>query len=75
MHSDWWSGTGAQLATCNRIAVYPVTGWWREQSHLKRFTKKARYSLIVELEAPGVEVDLYTSIAADVELVTSVEAM
>lgn len=29
VHSDTWTGTAAELATRNLVAVYPVIGWWR----------------------------------------------
>jgi hypothetical protein len=62
IHSDWWQGTAAELARCGTLAVYPVTGWWRERPHLGRYNRKARYSLVVSIETPNVEVDLYTHI-------------
>lgn len=73
IHSDWWTGNAADLATCNLIAVYPVTGWWRERPHLGRFERAARYSLIVTIEAPEIEVDLYTPIVNQTEIVTELE--
>jgi hypothetical protein len=73
LHSDWWTGNAADLATCNLIAVYPVTGWWRERPHLGRFERAARYSLIVTIEAPEIEVDLYTPIMTQTEIVTELE--
>src|SRR4051812_1701817 len=30
IHCDWWTGPAAELASCNLIGIYPVTGWWRE---------------------------------------------
>ena len=56
-------GTAAELSTCNFIGVSPVIGWWKERTHLKKWNKKARYSLIISIETPEVEVDLYTPIA------------
>jgi hypothetical protein len=53
--------------------VYPVTGWWRERPHLGRFERAARYSLIVTIEAPEIEVDLYTPIMNQTEIVTELE--
>jgi len=50
LHSDAWSGTATDLASSGMVAVYPVTGWWRERSHLERFDRQARYALIVSLE-------------------------
>ncbi|MFT3686395.1 MAG: S8 family serine peptidase [Phycisphaerales bacterium] len=32
LHSDWWHGTAAELADRDALAVYPVTGWWRDAS-------------------------------------------
>lgn len=63
VHSDWWEGTAAELARCGMLAVYPVTGWWRERPHLGRYNRKARYSLIVSIETPDVAIDLYAPIA------------
>jgi len=63
IHSDTWTGTAAELAQCGMVAVFPVTGWWRERPHLERWNRKARYSLVVTLETPRVDVDLYTPIA------------
>ena len=70
IHSDWWKGQAAQLATCNRLAVYPVTGWWRERPHLGKFTKSARYSLIVTLETARTDIDLYTPITTEATVST-----
>ena len=51
-----------ELAACGHVAIYPVTGWWRERPQLGRLESKARYSLIVSLETPDEEVDLYHAI-------------
>lgn len=66
LHSDTWSGTGAKLASCGAIAVFPVTGWWKERPHLNRWDRQARYSLIVSIETDSTEVDLYTPIATQI---------
>ncbi len=63
IHSDTWVGTAPQLAASGIIAVFPVTGWWKERPHLRRFTQQARYSLVVSIETDSVETDLYTPIA------------
>lgn len=63
VHSDFWEGTAADLATCNLIAVYPVIGWWRERKHLKKVETKTRYSLIISLETPAENIELYTTVA------------
>jgi hypothetical protein len=73
IHSDWWTGTAAQLAACGRIAIYPVTGWWKERTHLKRFDSRARYSLIVSISTPSTNIDLYTPIKNQIAVVTELE--
>lgn len=62
IHSDYIELTAAELATCNHIAVYPVIGWWRERKHLGKVEEKTRYSLIISLETPAQDVELYTTV-------------
>ncbi|HMO18755.1 MAG TPA: S8 family peptidase [Oligoflexia bacterium] len=62
IHSDSWTGSAVDLANCGMLAVFPVTGWWKERYHLLGWMKSIRYSLIVTLET-SVETDLYTPIA------------
>lgn len=68
IHSDFWEGTAADLATCNHIAVYPVIGWWRERKHLGKVENKTRYSLIISLETPAQDVELYTTVRTMIEV-------
>ena len=74
IHGDWWEGLASELAACGQIAVYPVTGWWKERPHKGRIESKTRYSLIVSIEAPEQQVDLYAAIASVAEVETLVEA-
>ncbi len=62
VHSDIWKGTAAQLAARDHVAVFPVIGWWRENPRHERWNKRARYSLIITIRAPEVEVELYTAV-------------
>ena len=66
IHSDWWTGTAADAASCGEVAVYPVTGWWKERSHLGRYDRDARYALIVTVSTADESVDLYTPIASQI---------
>lgn len=63
IHTDIWEGSAAQLLSMKHIAVYPTAGWWKTRLGLKRADSQIRYSLIVTLEAPDLEVDLYAEIA------------
>lgn len=62
IHSDWWKGTAAQLAQKNTLAVFPVSGWWKERSHHGRWDRPVRYSLIVTIRTPAVQTDIYTPV-------------
>ena len=66
VHSDTLKATGADLASCNLMAVCPSIGWWKERHHLNKWNKKARYSLVVSLSTPATELDLYTPVATKV---------
>jgi len=67
IHKDVWSGTAAELAERGQIAVYPAMGWWRTRTKLQRWKKEARYSLVVSITAPEVDIDLYTEITNQIE--------
>lgn len=72
IHSDIWTGTAAELAATNLIAVHPAVGWWRERNHLGRWNRKTRYSLLVSLHLPGREVDIYTPVAVQIGISTPI---
>ncbi len=62
IHRDFWIGSGADLATRNCIAVYPVSGWYRMRKKLEKYDSSVKYSLIVTIEAPEIDVDIYTPV-------------
>lgn len=66
IHRDWVELTAAEAAEANVVAVFPRTGWWKERHYLGKHSTKTRYSLIVSVRAPRVEVDLYTPVAVKV---------
>ncbi len=72
IHSDIWQGTAADLATSNLIAVYPAVGWWRERHQLERWNKRCRYSLIVSINTPDLAVDIYTPVAIQIGVTTTI---
>lgn len=72
IHCDWWTASGADVAQCGQVAVFPVTGWWRERKHLGFVEKRSRYSLIITISTPATAIDLYTPIAQEVGLVTEI---
>lgn len=67
LHCDTWSGTAVELASRDQLAIYPVMGWWRDRPSQERYLDKARYALIVTLEAPEAGIDLQAHVAATVD--------
>jgi hypothetical protein len=66
IHSDIWTGTGADLSSMEHLVVFPVNGWWRLRHQLGQANRRIRYSLIVSLETDAANVDLYTVIATQI---------
>lgn len=63
IHSDIWCSTATELASRGLVGIYPSSGWWRSRQNLRRYDLSVRYSLIVSISAPEVDVDLYTAVA------------
>ena len=72
LHSDIWRGTAAELASRDRIAVYPTSGWWKTRPALERYALPAPYALVVSIEAPEAGVDLYADVASRVNALVQV---
>jgi hypothetical protein len=62
IHTDIWSGSAADLALMNTIAVYPVGGWWKFKAGEDRYQNNVPYSLIVSIETPDENIDIYSII-------------
>lgn len=60
VHTNIWTGTAAQLAERNVVAVLGVAGWWKAQ---KRKGRTAPYSLIVSIESEDASEDIWTPVA------------
>jgi hypothetical protein len=60
LHSDFWTGTAAELSAMNAIAVYPVSGWWKYRPGQERCNNRVRYSLIASIEVADESVDIYS---------------
>jgi len=63
LHADRWIGSAADLAKREHIAITPVYGWWTGRPRQARWDSLARYSLVVSIEAPEVDIDIYTPVA------------
>lgn len=72
LHQDVWKGTAAELASRGFIAVYPAAGWWRTRAALERYGLPARYSLVVSIQTPQTDVDLYAAVAHKIPVANAV---
>lgn len=75
LHMDIWEGAAVELASRNMLYVRPISGWWRERDALRRFDSTARYALVVSIETPDAEIDLYTSIEALIPTLVQIDAV
>lgn len=66
IHKDVWSGRAIDLAKRGQIAIYPAMGWWKTRMGLERYDKEARYALVVSIAVPGVDVDIYSDVSAQI---------
>ena len=64
---DVWQGSGADLAQMDRIAIFPVKGWWASRTFPvghpwhNCHQRPIRYSLVVSIEAEQ-DLPIYTTI-------------
>lgn len=73
VHSDILAGFAADIAERGTIAVYPVTGWWKDLKKRDRSEHGARYALVVSIETDEVDADIWTPIANQVGVPVAVE--
>lgn len=76
LHTDIWTGDAADLANKGAIAIYPVGGWWKFNKDADQSDLGVNYSLVVSIESPETEVDLWTPvsqlISAPIEVSTEI---
>ncbi|MDP1822841.1 MAG: S8 family peptidase [Archangium sp.] len=73
IHSDILQGFAADVAERGVVGVYPVSGWWKDQPKRDRSEMGARYALVVSIETPGIETDIWTPVAEEVGIPVVVE--
>ncbi|MCG2417954.1 S8 family peptidase [Aequorivita sp. F47161] len=72
IHKDLWEGSAADLALRNKIAIYPVGGWWKNRKKLMRYNSDVDYSLIVSIETESTEIDIYNNVLAQIPVPVSI---
>jgi len=75
---EFWDGTdeetnAGQLADSGSIAIFPVTGWWRERPNQKCVEKPARYSLIVSIHSKKTDLEVYNWVATEIGIPVEIE--
>ncbi|WP_336146118.1 S8 family peptidase [Marinobacter salarius] len=73
IHKDVWRGSAVELSERGVVAVYPAMGWWRTRTKLESFNKTARYALIISVEAPEVDTDIYNEIQTIIDSTVETE--
>ena len=71
--TDIWTGTAAELADRGAVAVFPSAGWWKTRKVDGESERGARYALVVSIEAPEADVDLWTAVSNAVKIDSPVE--
>jgi hypothetical protein len=73
IHTDIWEGTAADLANRSAIAVCPITGWWKDNKARDRSDLGARYALVVSIDTPEQDVDIWTPVAQQIGVTIPIE--
>ena len=73
VHADVWKGTASDLALRGCIAVFPVSGWWKDRKDRDHSDRGAHYALVASIESPTEDVDLWTPVATELGVPIEVE--
>lgn len=71
LHCDVLTGPAIDLLSRDTLCIYPVGGWWRNRATKDICEKKARYALVITIQTPDTNIDLYTPIKTIID--TSVD--
>ncbi|WP_209663752.1 hypothetical protein [Amycolatopsis magusensis] len=52
--------------------MFPVTGWWKENKARDHSEEGARYALILSIETPALDVDVWTPVAQQINVPVSI---
>jgi len=61
------------LAESGAIAVFPITGWWRERLSLGCISKVARYCLIVTIQTRRTDLEVYSWVSSEISVPVEVD--
>lgn len=72
LHCDIWTGRAVDLAGKNKLAIFPIGGWWKEYRKTSRWNNELRYSLIVSIEGPESASEIYNAVSTLIPITTDV---
>lgn len=75
IHSDQWVGTVSEIVDMHTIAVFPVGGWWKYRTAEDRWQRSVKYSLLVSIETPEQELDIYSEVANKIEIESTAKSL
>lgn len=75
VHKDILEVTGADLANMKYLAVYSTNGWWKNSKKISPKDTRSRFSLIIDIDAGEIDVDLYNLIKNEIQLLIPSEVM
>lgn len=75
IHSDVWSGTAQELAEKKYIAIYPVSGWWKELKGERRQSSIGKFSLVVSIETGKSNLDIHNEIEHIIAIENQIETL
>ena len=73
MHSDRWTGRVSELMDLNTIAIFQVGGWWKYRTAEDRWKNKVNFSLLVSIETPDQDINIYSEVENMVAVPIEVE--
>lgn len=68
VHSDTWTGTVRDLVDMHTIVIFPVGGWWKYRTAEDRWNNNVKFSLLVSIETPDENTDIYSEIENIVDI-------
>jgi hypothetical protein len=69
---DFIKMSGADMSVRNKIAIFPKPGWYRTRKKLHKENTVVRYSLVVTIETPDINVDIVTPVLNQIAIAAQI---
>jgi hypothetical protein len=74
LHIDELTCPASDLARRDLLAVHPVGGWWKTKLRPDQDLPRARYALVIEIDAEDEGADLYTEVEVAIAALVAAQA-